>query len=69
MGEPSSATDTVQPDKVTIDGHHFEFNHPEQSQDHIDALDALVDSEDAKYEDIDAELKKWEVAVIPSGDR
>ncbi|MCJ1268606.1 hypothetical protein MMC22_008494 [Lobaria immixta] len=62
VNQPSWTHDTVHPDKVVIDGLKFEFNHPNQTQQMIDALDGLVDSEDAAYDDIGEDLRQWKVA-------
>lgn len=63
VNQPSWANHTAQPDKVIIDGHKFEFNHPNQTQQTIDTLDRLVDSEGAFYDDIGEDLREWEVAM------
>ena len=65
VNQSSSAVDEVLADKVIIDNHMFEFNHPNQSQEIVDALDALVDSENIVYDSIDASLRQWEVAMSP----
>lgn len=65
VDKPSTAADTVLPDKVIIDGHKFEINHPNQSQETTDALDALVDSESTVYDNMDAALRQWEVPMGP----
>ena len=52
---------TVLPDKVVIDGHGFELNHPNQTQETTDTLEALMDVEGIKYEEIHPDLLRWEV--------
>lgn len=68
MDQSWSPTESVLPDKVMIDGHRFETNHPNQSQETTDALDAPVDLEDVVYEDIGANLRRWEVDMEDDDD-
>ena len=49
-------------DRLVIDGHSFELNHPSQPQPVIDAFNNLYD-EDATYDKIAADVRKWEVAM------
>ena len=54
-------------DKLVLDGHMFEINHPDQHQEEVDELDKLYD-ENASYDQVPADLRKWEVPIT-SGDQ